>query len=34
MALMGNMPAPRIISAEKNHMARFRRGMSQVSQGL
>ena len=34
MASMGKRPAPTINSAEKDHMARFRRGMSQVSQGL
>ena len=34
MALMGNRPAPRINSAENAHIARFHRGMSQVSQGL
>ena len=34
MALIGNRPAPRINSAENAHIARFHRGMSQVSQGL
>ena len=34
MALIGNRPAPRINSAENAHIARFHRGMSQVSHGL
>ena len=33
-ASKGNRPAPTISRAENDHMAKFRRGISQVSQGL